>query len=108
MLILWSSSLLHICSEGASQYSTGLSSQPSSSVRHRSQPDHALVERLGSEYQTNFHPWQESTADAGNAELQEATAGAGDAEWQESTADAGEAEWQKFNLLSLGHPAYLS
>ena len=119
-------------SEGTSQYSTGLQNQPSSGLRHRNRADHNLVERLGSEYQTSLHPWQESTADAGEAELQETTADAGDAEWQESIADADdtelqettadtgdtewqqgtayarEAEWWEFNLLSLGHPAHLS
>ena len=71
-------------SEGTSQYSTGLQSQPSSGLRHRNRAYHNLVERLGSEYQTSLQPWQGSTA------------------------DTGEAEWQKYNLLSLGHPAYLS
>ena len=95
-------------SEGASDYSTGLLCQPSSGLRHLNQADHALVERPGSEDQTNLHEWQGGTADVGEAELQDTTADAGDTKWQENTADAGEAEWQKFNLLSLGHPAYLS
>ena len=52
--------------------------------------------------------WQESAADPGEVEWLETTADSGDAEWQEKATDADEAEWQKINLLSLGHPAYLS
>ena len=115
-------------SEGTNQYSSGLLHQPSSGLRHRNRPDHALVERLGSESQTNLHLSEEKPADAGDAELQETAADTGDAEWQESSADASdaelqettadagdvkwqnadEAEWQSFNLLSLGRSAYLS
>ena len=84
--------------EGTSQLSIGLLNQSSRGLRHRSRADHALVERLESESQTSLHPWEQSPADAGEAELQETTADAGNAEWQESTADADEQSGRNSNF----------